>query len=55
MDDEKILFTELENLIIKFKKLRDRTSIGLKERYFTVMITLLEQALAYYSHFILGH
>ncbi len=55
MDDEKVLFSELENLIIKFKKLRDRTSIGIKERYFTIVITLLEQALACYSYFILGN
>lgn len=55
MDDEKVLFNELENLILKFKKMRDRTSIGIKHDYFTVMITLLEQSLAYYSHFILGN
>lgn len=55
MEEEKQLFTELENLIIKFRKLRDRTAIGLKDRYFTVVITLLEQALAYYSHYILGN
>lgn len=54
MDDEKILFYELENLIFKFKKLRDRTSIGIKERYYDVVIILLEQAKAYYAHFILG-
>ena len=55
MDEEKQLFNELENLILKFKRLRDRNSIGLKERYFNVVITVLEQALAYYSHFILGN
>jgi len=55
MDDEQILFTELENLILKFKKMRERTSIGIKERYFDVVIVLLEQAKAYYSHFIMGN
>ena len=55
MDDEKVLFNELENLILKFKRLRDRTSISIKEKYFDVVIVLLEQALAFYSHFILGN
>lgn len=55
MDEEKQLFNELENLILKFKRLRDKTSIGIKEHYFNVVITTLEQALAYYSHFILGN
>lgn len=54
MEDEKILFNELEALIIKFKKLRDRTSIGIKHHYFSIVITGLEQALAFYSYFILG-
>jgi len=54
MDEEKQVFNELENLILKFKRLRFRTSIGLKEKYFDVVIILLEQAKAYYAHFILG-
>lgn len=53
-DDEKRLFTELEATIIKFKRLRDKESIGIKAHYFTVVITLLEQALAYYAYYILG-
>ena len=55
MDDEKVLFNEIEALIIKVKRFRARTSIGLKERYLDVVITLLEQASAFWSHFILGN
>ena len=54
MDDEKVLFNELETLILKFKRMRAQTSIGIKEKYFDVVIILLEQAKAYYSHFIMG-
>lgn len=54
MDDDLILFTELEAMILKFKKMRDRTAINIKAHYFTVVITALEQALAYYGYFIIG-
>ncbi len=52
--DEKVLFHELEGLIIKFKKIRDAESVGLKARAYAVVITLLEQALAYCAYYIIG-
>jgi len=54
MDDETVLFHDLELLIIKIKKLRDRETVGLKARSLSVVVTLLEEALAYYAYFVIG-
>lgn len=54
MEDDLILFHELEGLIIRFKKLCDRETVGLKTRSISVAITLLEEALAYYAYFVIG-
>lgn len=54
MDDELILHNELEALVIKLKKMRDRNAVDLKARAYSVVITLIEQALAYYAYYIIG-
>ena len=53
-NDEIVLFHELEGLVIKIKKLRDRETVGLKARSISVVVTMLEQALAYYAYYVIG-
>lgn len=53
-NDEKEVFIELEGLVVKLRKLRERTQPETRLRYFSVVITLVEQATAFYAYYIMG-
>lgn len=54
MDDERILYIELEALLIKFRRLRDREHAPLKARALSIVVTQLEIGLAYYAYYVMG-